>query len=118
MEISQENFYDGVSFSKVTNLQCSDCNFAIKRTHHRFFLQYLPKTSCLKKNEKRKSLLFEKKVYDGPTPEQGCSAVVHNPQFYRKSRAHVRPSCRSVESSNILTGKTPQWSLFPEKLQV
>ena len=90
----------------------------LKRTHHRFFLQYLPKTSCLKKNEKRKSLLFEKKVYDGPTPEQGCSAVVHNPQFYRKSRAHVRPSCRSVESSNILTGKTPQWSLFPEKLQV
>ena len=29
-EISHENVYEGVSFSKVTNLQCSDCNFAIK----------------------------------------------------------------------------------------
>ena len=27
--ISQKNVYDGASFSKVTNLQCSDCNFAI-----------------------------------------------------------------------------------------
>ena len=33
LEISQENFYDGVSFSKVTGLHCSDSNFAIKRTH-------------------------------------------------------------------------------------
>ena len=66
LEISQENFYDGVSFSKNTNLQCSDCNFAIKRTHQGLFLEYLPKTSCLKKNEKRKSLFFGKKVYDGP----------------------------------------------------
>ena len=64
--ISQENFCDEVSFSKNTNLQCSDCNFAIRRTHHRFFLEYLPKTSCLKKNNKRKSLFFEKKFYDGP----------------------------------------------------
>ena len=61
-ETSQEYFYDGVSFSKNTNLQCSDCNFAIKTTHHRLFLEYLPKTSCLKENKKRKSLFFEKKV--------------------------------------------------------
>ena len=66
LEISQENFYDEVSFSKVTNLQCLDCNFSIKRTHHRFFLEYVPKTSCLKRNEKTKSLLCEKKVYDEP----------------------------------------------------
>ena len=40
LEISQENLYDGVSFSKVTNI---------------------------KKNKKRRSLLFEKKKYcDGP----------------------------------------------------
>ena len=51
LEISQENFYDEVSFSKVINLQCSGCNFAIKRTHHRFFLEYVPKTS-LKRNKK------------------------------------------------------------------
>ena len=29
LEISQENVYEGVSFSKVANLQCSDCNFAL-----------------------------------------------------------------------------------------
>ena len=66
LEIPQENFYDGVSSSKVTNLQCSVCNFAIKRTHHRFFLEHVPETRCLKKNKKRNSLLFEKKDYDGP----------------------------------------------------
>ena len=61
LEISQKSVYEGVSFNKVTNLQCSDCKFAIKIAHHRFlFLEYLPKTSCLKKQ------YFEKKVYDGP----------------------------------------------------
>ena len=40
-------------------------NFAMKRTHHKFFLEYVPKT-CLRKNKKRKSLLFEKKDNDGP----------------------------------------------------
>ena len=47
-EISQENVYDGVSFSKVPNLQCSHCNFAIKITHHRHFFENVPNTSCLK----------------------------------------------------------------------
>ena len=70
-EISQENFYDGVSFSKVANLPGSDCNCAIKRTQHRFFLDYVPKTSCLKKIKREK---------------------VQNSQFYQKSRTHVRPS--------------------------
>ena len=60
LEISQENVYEGVSFSKVTNLQCSDCNFAIKIAHHRYFLEYVPNTSCLKKQ------YFKKKVYGGP----------------------------------------------------
>ena len=58
--ISQENIYEGASFSKVTNLLCSDCNFAIKIAHHRYFLEYVPKTSCLKKQ------CFEKKVYGRP----------------------------------------------------
>ena len=66
LEISHGNFYDGVSFSKVKNLQCSGCNFSIKRTHRRFLLEYVPKTSCLKRNKKSKSLLFEKKVDDEP----------------------------------------------------
>ena len=39
LEIFQKNFYNEVSFSKVTNLYFSDCNFTIKRTHHRFFLE-------------------------------------------------------------------------------
>ena len=55
LEISQENVYEGVYFSKVTNLQCSDCNFAIKIAHHRYFLEHVLKTSCLKKQN------FEKK---------------------------------------------------------
>ena len=52
LENYQRNFHDEVSFSKVTSLQFSDCNFAIKRIHHRFFLENLPKTSCLKKIKK------------------------------------------------------------------
>ena len=59
-EIFQENVYNGVSFNKVTNLQCSDCNFAIKIIHYRYFFENVPNTSCLKKP------YFEKKVYGGP----------------------------------------------------
>ena len=58
LEISQENVYEGVSFSKFTNLQCSDCNFAIKIVHQ-ILLEYVSKTTCLKKQ------YFEKKVYGG-----------------------------------------------------
>ena len=60
LEIFREKVYEGVPFSKVTNLQCSDCNFAIKTAHHRYFLEYVPKTSCLKKQ------YFEKNVCGGP----------------------------------------------------
>ena len=54
LEISQENVYEGVSFSKVTNLQC---NFAIKVAHHRYFLEYVPRTSCLRKQSMVDQLL-------------------------------------------------------------
>ena len=60
LKISQENVYEGASFSKVTNLQCSDCNYVIKIAYHRYFLEYVPKTSSLKKQ------YFDKKVYLGP----------------------------------------------------
>ena len=53
LEIFQKNVYEGVQYSE--NLQCSDCNFAIKIAHHRYFLEYEPKTSYLKKQ------YFEKK---------------------------------------------------------
>ena len=109
-ETSQENFYDGVSFSKVASLQCSDCNFAIKRTHHRLFLEYVQKKEYLKKNKKRKSLFFRKKsIVDY---RLSCSPVVNKLQILPKSRARVRSSCRNAESSNIITGKAPWWRLF------
>ena len=59
LEISQANVYDAVSFSKVASLLCSDCSLVIKRTRNRLFLEYVPKSSCLRKNKKRKSLFFE-----------------------------------------------------------
>ena len=61
--ISQENFYHGVFFSKVTSLQCSNCKFITKRTHHRFFLEYVPKTNCPKQNKKKKIFFFLRKKY-------------------------------------------------------
>ena len=59
LKIFQKNFYNGVSFSKVTRLQFSDCNFTIQRIHHRFFLEYVPKTSCLKNNILRKNSVVD-----------------------------------------------------------
>ena len=58
-EISQEKFYDEVSFSKVTNLKCSDCNFATEITHHWYFWNMYLKLDVLKKQN------FEEKVYGG-----------------------------------------------------
>ena len=61
LESFQEKFHDEVSFSKFKNLKCSDCNFAIKGTHYRFFLEYVPKTSCLKNRIKSKKVFFLRK---------------------------------------------------------
>ena len=43
-------------------LQCSDCNFAIKRTHERLFLKYELKTSCFKKNILRKKTMVDQRL--------------------------------------------------------
>ena len=59
LEISQEKFYDGVSFSKVTNLKCSDCNFAIEITHHRYFWNMYLKLDVLKKIFLRKKSMMD-----------------------------------------------------------
>ena len=59
LKIYQKNFYNGVYFIKITSLQLSDCNFTIKRSHHRFFLEYVLKTSCLKT-----TILGKKSVVD------------------------------------------------------
>ena len=37
----QENVYDGISFSKVTRLQCANCNYYGET--HRLFLEYQEK---------------------------------------------------------------------------
>ena len=57
LKTSQKNVYDRV-FSKVTNLQCSGCNFVIKKTHHRYFLEYVQKT-VLKINVLRKKYMVD-----------------------------------------------------------
>ena len=100
--ISQKNYYSEVSFSKVTSLQFSECNFTIKRFHYRFFLDHVPKTSLER--------IFWDKTLWWPSALLKLQPWVHNPQFYQKSGAHVRPSCRSGESYNIFTGKPPWWS--------
>ena len=64
LEICQENFYDGVSFSKVTSLKCSGCNSAIKRIHHRLFFENVTKASCLKKKIKNSIFLRKKYIVD------------------------------------------------------
>ena len=61
LEISQENVYDGVSFSKVTNLKVSDCNFAIKITHHIDTFLKMYQTLAVLKNH-----ILRKKIYVGP----------------------------------------------------
>ena len=62
LENSQGNFYGGVSFSRVVSLQFSDCNFAIKRIHHIFFLG-----NVLKKNKESpfliKTLIVGQRLY-------------------------------------------------------
>ena len=63
LENSLGNSYDAVSFGKVISLQFSDCNFAIKRIHHRFFLENVRKTSYLNKKQIKSN--FEEKVYSG-----------------------------------------------------
>ena len=43
-------------------LQCSACNFAIKRTGHRLFLEYALKTSCFKNNILRKKSMVDQRL--------------------------------------------------------
>ena len=59
VKISQENVYEGVSFTKVTSLQCSDCNFAIKIAHHSTFWNKYRKLAVLKNNILRKKSVVD-----------------------------------------------------------
>ena len=44
------------------SVEFSDCNFTIKRTHHRFFLECIPKISCLKKNILRRNSMADQQL--------------------------------------------------------
>ena len=59
LEISQENVYEEVSFSKVINLQCSDCNLPIKIARHRYFWIMCRKLVVLKNNILRKKSMVD-----------------------------------------------------------
>ena len=117
LEISQENVYEGISFRKVTNLQCSNCNFAMKIAHHRYFLEYVPKTSCLKKHFEKKNI-FRKKTTVDQLLNKVATLQYTALSLMKKNGAHVRPACRSAESSNIFTSKCLWWRLFSLKMQV
>ena len=56
LENSQENIYDGSYSGKVASLQRTDCNSTISRLQHRFFLEYISKSTWHKKNILEKSL--------------------------------------------------------------
>ena len=45
LENSQENIYDGSYSGKVASLQRTDCNSTISRLQHRFFLEYISKST-------------------------------------------------------------------------
>ena len=90
LEISQENFYDEVSFSKFTVLHCSDCNFTIKRTHHRFFLEYVYKPAVL---ERTKKVFFREK------------SLWWTSVFLKLQSCNTQPS--------VLWKKQSSWKTFP-----
>ena len=112
LEISQESVYDGVFFSKVVCLQCIDCNSSIKRLHHRFFPQYVSKSSCLKKNILRKKSVMENVLIK----LRLCSTKPTILSKTELNRAHVRPFCRSAESSNVFAKKPPRRKLLFSKV--
>ena len=99
-------------FSKVVCLQCPDCNSSIKRLHHRFFPQYVSKSSCLKKNILRKKSMMENVLIK----LRPCSTKPEILSKVELSRAHVRPVCRSAENSNVFTEKPPQRRLIFSKV--
>ena len=99
-------------FSQVVCLQCPDCNSSIKRLHHRFFPQYMSKSSCLKKNILRKNSMMENVLIK----LRPCSTKPAISSKTELSRAHVKPFCRSAENSNVFTRKPPRRRLILSKV--
>ena len=103
---SQENIEDGVYFSKVASLQCNDCTFTINRLHHRFFLENVWKTSCLKGTFLKRFMMQHRfnKV-------QRCSAqppILVKPEF-------TLDLTDETLKIYVSTGKHPLWKLLFSK---
>ena len=58
LKILKKMSYNGVCFGKIASLQCTDYISAFSKLYHRFFLEYVPSFSFLKKNILEKSLWF------------------------------------------------------------
>ena len=112
LEISHQNVYDGIFFSKVVCLQCPDCNSSIKSLHHRFFPQYISKSSCFKKNILRKKSMMEN-VLIKLRPCSTKPAILSKTEL---NRVYVRPFCRSTENANVFTKKSPRRRLLFSKV--
>ena len=92
-------------FSKVKSLPRSGYNFTIKRTYHRFILEYVPKASCLKK------IFWEKSIWWSSVLIK-MQPFTAQPSILSTSKAHLRASCRSAENANIFISKPLWWRLF------
>ena len=55
-------YFAKTSKMEFLSVEFSDCNFTIKRTHHIFFLEYIPKISCLKKNILRRNSMADQQL--------------------------------------------------------
>ena len=109
LEISQENVYEGVPFSKVTNIQCSDATLLLRQLITDTFWNMYPKLAILKNKILRKKSMTDKLLNKVATLQYTALS------FMKKNEAHVRLSCRPAESSNIFTGKCLWWRLFSTK---
>ena len=81
-----ENVYDVVYSGKVASVQCTDSRSTLNRLHHRFFLEYVPKTNWLKKIISEKSLR--------------CSSFL------------LRTFWRNAKNYDVFEGKPLRWKLL------
>ena len=96
-------------FSKVTCLQCTNCNSCLKKLLHKFFWEPLSKASCLKKNILKKKSMMDH-CFNKVEPAK--------PATFSKYGAHLRPFCRSVVNSKVFTRKPPWWRFLFSKSRV
>ena len=52
----RKNIYDGVYFRKAKNLHCIECSSSIYGLHHRKVLEQVPKSCCLGKKNKNRTI--------------------------------------------------------------